>query len=66
MTRELDVPMARPASVADAILDGFENGEEDIFLDPWSATLAESWAGGPTKALERQLAGVLDDGQVTL
>jgi NAD(P)-dependent dehydrogenase (short-subunit alcohol dehydrogenase family) len=65
MVRELDVPKASPASVAAAILDGLENDEEDIFPDPWSATLADSWAGGPTKALERQLATLLDDVPVT-
>ena len=33
-----------------------ENGEEDIFPDPMSQTLAESWRSGAAKALERQNA----------
>ena len=34
MTRGLDIPKASPESVARAIFDGVENGEEDIFPDP--------------------------------
>ena len=56
MTRGLPVPKASPQSVSQAILDGVENGDEDIFPDPWSHTLAESWESGPTKTLERQFA----------
>ncbi len=37
-------------------LDGVEKGEEDIFPDPMSASMAESWRGGAVKALERQNA----------
>src|SRR6185312_10126555 len=33
MTRGLDIPKATADSVAQAILDGVENGEEDIFPD---------------------------------
>jgi NAD(P)-dependent dehydrogenase (short-subunit alcohol dehydrogenase family) len=43
-------------TVARAIFDGVENGEEDIFPDPMSASLAESWRNGSAKALERMLA----------
>jgi hypothetical protein len=42
--------------VARAIFDGVENGEEEIFPDPQSQTLAESWRNGAAKALERQQA----------
>jgi hypothetical protein len=59
MTRDLDIPKASAESVARAILDGVENGEEDIFPDPWSASMAESWRGGAAKALERQLAAMV-------
>src|SRR5262245_5804682 len=34
MTRSLDIPKASPESVARAIFDGVEKGEEDIFPDP--------------------------------
>ena len=58
MARDLDVPKASPAFVAQAIFDGLENGEEDIFPDPWSQSIAEGWRTGAAKALERQLASV--------
>jgi NAD(P)-dependent dehydrogenase (short-subunit alcohol dehydrogenase family) len=56
MTRGFDIPKASPESVARAIFDGVENGEEDIFPDPASRSLAESWRGGAVKALERENA----------
>jgi hypothetical protein len=51
-----EIPKASPESVARAIFDGLENGEEDIFPDPMSAPLAESWRGGAVKAMEREYA----------
>jgi NAD(P)-dependent dehydrogenase (short-subunit alcohol dehydrogenase family) len=56
MTRDLEIPKSSPESVARAILDGVERGEEDIFPDPMSQTMAESWRRGAAKALERQNA----------
>ena len=56
MTRGLDLPKASPESVAQAILDAVENGEEDIFPDPVSQAVADSWRAGAAKALERQNA----------
>jgi NAD(P)-dependent dehydrogenase (short-subunit alcohol dehydrogenase family) len=56
MTRGFDVPKATAESVARAIFDGVEKGEEDIFPDPLSESLAEGWRGGVVKALELQLA----------
>ena len=56
MARPFDGPKASPESVARAILDGVERGEEEIFPDPMAAALAESWRGGAAKALERQFA----------
>jgi NAD(P)-dependent dehydrogenase (short-subunit alcohol dehydrogenase family) len=61
MTRGLDIPKAAPATVARGVFDGVENGEEEIFPDPLSASLAQSWRGGPAKALERQYAAMLAD-----
>jgi len=58
MSRGLDIPKASPESVARAIFDGVESGEEDIFPDPMSASMAESWRGGAAKALERQYAAL--------
>ena len=59
MTRGFEIPKATPESVARAILDGVENGEEDIFPDPMSATLAESWRRGAVKAFERESAALV-------
>ena len=56
MTRGFDIPKASAESVARAIFDGVENGEEDIFLDPTSASLADGWRDGVAKAFERQNA----------
>lgn len=56
MSRGLDIPKASPESVARAIFDGVEQGEEDIFPDPMSESMAESWRSGAVKALERQNA----------
>src|SRR5262245_10324653 len=59
MTRYLDIRKASPGSVASAILDGVDDGEEEIFPDPLSATMAESWRSGAAKALERQNLALL-------
>jgi hypothetical protein len=58
MSPRIDLPMASPESVARAILDGVENGDEDIFPDPVSEPLAEAWPHSAPKALERQLAAL--------
>ena len=60
MSRNFDVPKASPDSVARAIFDGVENEEEEIFPDPASASMAESWRSGAAKALERKYAAVLE------
>jgi NAD(P)-dependent dehydrogenase (short-subunit alcohol dehydrogenase family) len=60
MSRDFDAPKASPESVARAILDGVERGEEEIFPDPVSASIAESWRSGVAKALERQFAAVVE------
>jgi len=59
MSRGYDVPKASPESVARAIFDGVEKGEEDIFPDPMAETMAESWRSGAAKALERQYAALV-------
>jgi hypothetical protein len=35
-----------------------EGGEEEIFPDPMSESLAEGWRSGAVKALERQFAAL--------
>jgi hypothetical protein len=59
MNRGFDIPKSSPESVARGIFDGVENGEEDIFPDPMSQTLAESWRGSAAKALERENAALV-------
>ena len=59
MSRGFEVPKASPESVARTIFDGVERGEEDIFPDPVSASMAESWRSGAVKAAERQFAGLV-------
>lgn len=54
MTRGLEIPKTAPESVARAVFDGVENGQEDIFPDPLSQSIAQSWDRGPAKVLERQ------------
>ena len=56
MNRGFDIPKATPESAAQAIFDGVEEEQEEIFPDPLSATMAESWRAGAAKAMERQNA----------
>ena len=65
MTRGFDIPKASAASVAQAILDGVEAGEEEIFPDPMSASLADGWRDGVAKAFERQNAALAQAQPVT-
>lgn len=62
MARRLDFPKASPESVARAIFDGVEKGEEDIFPDPMSGSIADSWRSSTSKALERQFATFVPQG----
>ncbi len=66
MTRALAIPKASPESVARAIFDGVERGEQDIFPDPMSETMAESWRSGAAKALERQNAALVAESNASL
>jgi NAD(P)-dependent dehydrogenase (short-subunit alcohol dehydrogenase family) len=67
MTRGYDVPKVSPETAAAGIFDGLENGEEDIFPDPTSQTLAEGWRTGVAKAFERRInAIVLEGAQIDL
>jgi NAD(P)-dependent dehydrogenase (short-subunit alcohol dehydrogenase family) len=56
MTAGFDIPKASRESVASAIFDGVEDGAEDIFPDPMSESIAESWRRGAVKAMERENA----------
>jgi NAD(P)-dependent dehydrogenase (short-subunit alcohol dehydrogenase family) len=56
MNRGFNIPKASPESAAQGIFSGLENGEEDIFPDPASQSIAEGWRTGAVKALERQFS----------
>jgi short-subunit dehydrogenase len=58
MSRGFDVPKAAPAEVAAAIFDGVASGAEEIFPDPMAPELAEAWASGAAKVLERSYAAL--------
>jgi NAD(P)-dependent dehydrogenase (short-subunit alcohol dehydrogenase family) len=58
MTSSIDIPKASPESVARAVFDAVEKGQEDIFPDPMSQLVAESWGNSAVKALERQQAAL--------
>jgi NAD(P)-dependent dehydrogenase (short-subunit alcohol dehydrogenase family) len=58
MVRGLNIPKAPAESVARAIFDAVDRGEEDIFPDPVAQALADGWRNGAVKAFERQLAQV--------
>jgi NAD(P)-dependent dehydrogenase (short-subunit alcohol dehydrogenase family) len=56
MNRGFEILKASPDSAAVGIFDGLEKGEEDIFPDPASQSIAASWHTGVPKPLERQFA----------
>jgi NAD(P)-dependent dehydrogenase (short-subunit alcohol dehydrogenase family) len=56
MSGGFEIPKASPGSAAQGIFDGLERGEEDIFPDPASQSVAEGWRKGVAKELERQSA----------
>ena len=57
MNRGFNIPKASTETTAKGILDGVEQGEEDIFPDPASQSIAEAWRNGAVKAMEKQFAG---------
>ena len=60
MNRGFDIPKASTGSAAQGIFDGLERGEEDIFPDPTSQSMAEGWRMGVAKAFERQSAAFVE------
>jgi len=61
MNRGFDIPKASTESAAQGIFNGLENGEEDIFPDPVSQSIAEAWRSGAAKALELQFRSFLPE-----
>jgi NAD(P)-dependent dehydrogenase (short-subunit alcohol dehydrogenase family) len=65
-SRGFEGPKASPESAAQGIFDGLEKGEEDIFPDPTSQSIAEGWRSGIAKALERQFEALLPEERANL
>jgi NAD(P)-dependent dehydrogenase (short-subunit alcohol dehydrogenase family) len=59
MVRDLNIPKTSPEDVARGTLDGVERGDEEIFPDPMSQSLADGWRAGVAKELERQNAALV-------
>lgn len=59
MVRDLPIPKSPPDSVPRGIFDGMENDDEEIFPDPISEMMAESWRTGAAKELERRNAALV-------
>jgi short-subunit dehydrogenase len=55
MVAGIDTPKTAPRAVAEALLDGVQNGDEDIFPDPNARAMSEVWFRDP-KAFERAFA----------
>src|SRR5262245_5743104 len=66
MNRGLDIPKASPESAAGAIFDGLARGDEDIFPDPVSQSIAEGWRNGVAKRLEHQFAAFAPESSATV
>jgi hypothetical protein len=65
MTQGLEIPKASRESVARAIFDAVENGEEDIFPIPCRHPWPMPGTTGAAKALERQNAALVQPEPVT-
>ena len=59
MNRGFEIPKASKEVAAHGIFDGLEKGEEYIFPDPASESIAEGWRGGVAKVLEEQFKAFL-------
>ena len=66
MNRGLEIPKASPESAAAGIFDGLARGEEEIFPDPVSQSIAEGWRTGAVKGLERQFAAFAPESAASL
>src|SRR5436190_6371318 len=56
MNRGLEIPKASAETAARGIFDGLQRGEQEIFPDPVSESVAGGWRTGALKELERQFA----------
>lgn len=61
MNRGFAIPKASPESTAICIFDSLEKGDDEIFPDPASLSIAEGWRSGIAKGLEHQFAAFAPD-----
>lgn len=61
MNRGFSIPKASPESTAICIFDSLEKGDDEIFPDPASLSIAEGWRSGIAKGLEHQFAAFAPD-----
>ncbi len=59
MNRGFEIPKAAPETAAAGIFNGLEKGEDEIFPDPVSHSIAEGWRNGVSKALEREFKALV-------
>ena len=62
MNRGFNIPKVSTEFAATGIFDGLEKGEEEIFPDPASQSVADAWRSGMSKTLERQFAAFIPQG----
>jgi hypothetical protein len=60
------IPKASPESAALRIFDGLERGEDEIFPDPASRSIADGWRSGAVKSLARQFAAFVPESAASL
>src|SRR5438552_1722312 len=66
MNRGFEITKALPESAAMGMIEGLEKGEDDIFPDPASLSIAEGWRTGVVKALERQFTAFVPESAANL
>ena len=59
MVRAVEIPKAAPAAVAQAVYDGLEADQEDIFPDAMALSIEAAWHAGAAKILERATSGLV-------
>lgn len=64
MARGIELDKAKPRDVANAILDGVEEGREDIFPDPFAEQFAQQYQSSPKDSEQQFAAMVVPEEQV--
>jgi NAD(P)-dependent dehydrogenase (short-subunit alcohol dehydrogenase family) len=59
MTKDFNIPKSAPQVIAQGVFDGVEKEIEDIFPDPMSGSVENSWLGSAMKQMERQNASLV-------